>query len=140
MFGVVRVLIDANQQRKEFTMGRRKAVPLSEAPAPDNSSKKVRRRALSLERREDQLISLAYDLVEERIRNGTATSAETVEFLKRGSTKARLEKEIMEEQKKYMKAKTEAMESAKRVEELYSEAMVAFRSYQSTQPDDKDIP
>lgn len=140
MFGVVRVLIDANQQRKEFTMGRRKAVPLSEAPDPDNSSKKVRRRALSLERREDQLISLAYDLVEERIRNGTATSAETVEFLKRGSTKARLEKEIMEEQKKYMKAKTEAMESAKRVEELYSEAMVAFRSYQSTQPDDKDIP
>lgn len=121
-------------------MGRRKAVPLSEAPAPDNSSNKVRRRALSLERREDQLISLAYDLVEERIRNGTATSAETVEFLKRGSTKARLEKEIMEEQKKYMKAKTEAMESAKRVEELYSEAMVAFRSYQSTQHDDKDIP
>ena len=117
-------------------MGRRKKVPVDQVPVPDISSNKPRRRARSLERREDQLIALAYDLVEERIRNGTATSQETVEFLKRGSTKARLEKEIMEEQKKYMKAKTEAMESAKRVEELYSEAMIAFRSYQPSAPDE----
>lgn len=121
-------------------MGRRKKVPTEKVPVPENSSKPIRRRARSLERREDQLIALAYDLVEERIRNGTATSAETVEFLKRGSTKARLEKEIMEEQKKYMKAKTEAMESAKRVEELYTEAMVAFRSYQSAPADDEIVP
>lgn len=120
-------------------MGRRKKVPVEGIPVPDISSRKPSRKARSLERREDQLIALAYDLVEERIRNGTATSQETVEFLRRGSTKARLEKEIMEEQKKYMKAKTEAMESAKRVEELYSEAMTAFRSYQSSPPPEDEV-
>ena len=121
-------------------MGRRKKVPFDEVPTPDISSKPKSRRARSLERREDQLIALAYDLVEERIRNGTATSQETVEFLRRGSTKARLEKEIMEEQKKYMKAKTEAIESAKKIEELYSEAMRSFRSYQPTPPDEEELP
>lgn len=120
-------------------MGRRKKVPVEEVPIPEISSKPVRRRARSLARREDQLIALAYDLVEERIRNGTATSQETVEFLRRGSTKARLEKEIMEEQKKYMKAKTEAIESAKKIEALYSEAMVAFRSYQTSSPADEEL-
>lgn len=120
-------------------MGRRKKVPFDEVPTPDISSKPKSRRARSLERREDQLIALAYDLVEERIRNGTATSQETVEFLRRGSTKARLEKEIMEEQKKYMKAKTEAIESAKKIESMYSEAMKAFRSYQPTPPDEEEL-
>lgn len=120
-------------------MGRRKKVPIETVPVPEFSSKPMTRKARSLERREDQLIALAYDLVEQRIRNGTATSQETVEFLRRGSTKARLEKEIMEEQKKYMKAKTEAMESAKRIEAMYSDAMAAFSSYRSATPDDEDV-
>lgn len=118
-------------------MGRRKRVPFNEDALPDFPDEPKHFSARDLKRREDQLIALTYDLVERRIRNGTATSQETVEFLRRGSVKARLEKEIMEEQKKYMKAKTEAMESAKRVEELYSEAMAAFRSYQSTPQDDE---
>lgn len=121
-------------------MGRRKKVPIETVPVPEFSSKPMTRKARSLERREDQLIALAYDLVEQRIRNGTATSQETVEFLRRGSTKARLEKEIMEEQKKYMKAKTEAMESAKRIEAMYSDAMAAFSSYRSSTPDDEELP
>lgn len=120
-------------------MGRRKKVPIEEVPVPEISPKSRFRKARSLERREDQLIALAYDVVEERMRNGTATSQETVEFLKRGSTKARLEKEIMEEQKKYMKAKTEAIESAKRIEALYEDAMSAFRSYQPSVPDDEIV-
>lgn len=120
-------------------MGRRKKVPIETVPVPEFSSKPMTRKARSLERREDQLIALAYDLVEQRIRNGTATSQETVEFLRRGSTKARLEKEIMEEQKKYMKAKTEAMESAKRIEAMYSDAMAAFSSYRPSPSDDEDV-
>lgn len=120
-------------------MGRRKKVPIETVPVPEFSSKPMTRKARSLERREDQLIALAYDLVEQRIRNGTATSQETVEFLRRGSTKARLEKEIMEEQKKYMKAKTEAMESAKRIEAMYSDAMAAFSSYRPPPSDGEDV-
>ena len=76
-----------------------------------NSSGKMRP-ALSPEARENQMIS---QLI--------------TEFVKRGSTKARLEKEILEEQKELMAAKTESLQSAKRIEELYENALNAMRSY-----------
>ena len=46
-----------------------------------------------------------------------------------GSTKERLEREIMKEQKEMLKAKTEALKSEKRVEELYAQALDAMRKY-----------
>lgn len=91
--------------------------------------------AMTPEARENQLIALAYDLVEQRIRNGTATSQETTHFLKLGSSKARAEKEKMEKEIKLLTAKTEALESQKRVEELYSNALEAMRTYQGTKDD-----
>ena len=51
------------------------------------------RPALTPEARENQLISIAYDLVEKRLLEGTASSQETTHFLKLGSTKERKEKE-----------------------------------------------
>lgn len=118
-------------------MGRRSKEPTESVVNAASLPQTRRRRARSLEQREDQLIGLAYDLVEERMRNGTATSQETVEFLKRGSTKARLEKEMIEEEIKLKRARTEAMESMKRMEEQYAEAMKAFTSYRGT-PGGKD--
>lgn len=79
--------------------------------------------------REDQLISMAYDLVEQRIRDGSATGAELVQLLKWGSSKERLEKELLERDLELKQAKTEALQSAKRIEELYDEAIKAMRSY-----------
>ncbi len=93
-----------------------------------NSSRKMRP-ALSPEARENQMISLAMDLAEQQLRDGTASSQLITEFVKRGSTKARLEKEILEEQKELMAAKTESLQSAKRIEELYENALNAMRSY-----------
>jgi hypothetical protein len=87
------------------------------------------RPALTPEARENQLISLAVDLVEERLRNGTASSQETTHFLKLASTKARLEKEILEKQKDLIEAKTENYKSNSDLKELYSEALNAFRVY-----------
>lgn len=75
------------------------------------------------------MISLAMDLAEQQLRDGTASSQLITEFVKRGSTKARLEKEIMEEQKELLAAKAESLKSAKRVEELYAEAIKAMRTY-----------
>lgn len=43
--------------------------------------------------------------------------------------KERIEREILKEQKDLIKAKTEALKSEKRVEELYSEALEAMRRY-----------
>lgn len=96
--------------------------------------------ALSPEARENQLISLAYDEVERRIRDGTATSQELVHFLKLGSSRDRIEKEILSHQNELIQAKTEALQSAKHIEELYSNAIEAMRSYTgSAGSDDENV-
>lgn len=99
------------------------------ASGTNNSSTKKRRPALTPEARENQLIALAVDLVEKRLIEGTASSQETTHFLKLASSKARIEKEILERQKDLITARTEALQSQKRVEELYAEAIKAMRKY-----------
>lgn len=87
------------------------------------------RPALTPEAREGQLISLATDLAEKQLREGTASSQVISHYLKLGSTKERIEKEILERQKELITAKTEALKSAKRIEELYTDAISAMRRY-----------
>lgn len=87
------------------------------------------RPALTDEARENRLISEALDLVEQRIRNGTASSQETTHFLKLGSTKHKLEIEKLRAENALLKAKTEALESQKKTEELFAEAIAAFKDY-----------
>ncbi len=94
-----------------------------------NTPKNKTRPALTPEARENQLISLAIDCVEERLRNGTASSQEVTHFLKLASQKARLEQEILEKQKELIEAKTESLKSEQRIEELYMQAVNAMRSY-----------
>lgn len=96
----------------------------------------------TIESRENQIIRLAYDLVEQRIKKGTATSQEVTEFIKMGSSKAQLEKVRLEKENQLLEAKREALESQKNVEKLYSNAMKAFRTYsgqeEELQDDDYD--
>lgn len=92
-------------------------------------SVRPRRPALSPEARENQMIALAVDLAEKQLMDGTASSQVITHYLKLGSTKERLEMEILEKQKDLMTAKTEALQSAKRIEELYKDAISAFREY-----------
>lgn len=87
------------------------------------------RRASSPTARENQLIALAYDVAEKQLREGTASSQVISHFLKLGSTCGRLEQDILTEQKKLIKAKTENLESAKKSEELYANALNAMRKY-----------
>ena len=96
-----------------------------------NAEKPTRkiRPALTPEARENQLISLATDLVEQRLLDGTASSQETTYFLKQGSLKTKLEMEKLKEENALLKAKTENLQSQKRVEELYMEALNAMRNY-----------
>lgn len=96
------------------------------------------RPALNPEARENQMISLAMDLAEQQLLDGTASSQLITEFVKRGSTKARLEKEILEEQKELMAAKTQSLQSAQRIEELYTNALNAMRSYSGQGGDSDD--
>jgi hypothetical protein len=102
----------------------------------DNKPKRRRAPATTPEARENQLISLAVDLAEKQLLEGTASSQVISHYLKLGSTKERIEKEILQEQKKLITAKTEALQSAKRVEELYGNALKAMRSYSGQGGDD----
>lgn len=104
-------------------------MPKGKAKASSNSSPSKLRPALTPEARENQLISLATDLVEQRLRDGSASSQETTHFLKLGSTKNRLEMEKLKEENKLLRAKTESIQSQKRVEELYTEALNAMKKY-----------
>lgn len=85
--------------------------------------------ATTPEGRENQLIAAAYDLAEERILNKTASAQEITHFLKMGSQKERLEREILAEQRKLVTAKTESLASAKRMEEYYQQAIEAMKRY-----------
>lgn len=87
------------------------------------------RPALTPEARENQLIYLATNLAEQQLLDGTASSQVITHYLKLGSTKERIEKEILEKQKELIEAKTESLQSAKRIEELYANAITAMRRY-----------
>lgn len=101
-----------------------------------NSSKKMRP-ALTPEARENQLISLAMDVAEQQLIEGTASSQVVAHFLKLGSTRGRMEREKLRRENELLKAKTESLQSAQRTEELYENALKAMKSY-SGSGDDSD--
>lgn len=95
--------------------------------------------ALTPEGRENQLIALAYDLVEKRLREGTASSQETTAILRLASQKEQLEQEKLKKELAMIDAKTQQLKSQANIEQLYSEAIKAMKSY-SGQDDDNDEP
>lgn len=98
------------------------------------------RPATNPEARENQLISLAIDLAEKQLMEGTATSQVITHYLKLGSTKERIEKEILERQKDLLEAKTKALEAQQRMDELYSKAIEAMRRYSGDMSyEDEDV-
>lgn len=101
-------------------------------------TKPRRRPATNPEERENELISLAYDVVEERLRNGTATSQETTHFLKAGSIKNQMEMEKLKRENDLLIAKVENLESQRKVEDLYEAAIAAMRVYSGHGDDDED--
>jgi hypothetical protein len=99
------------------------------AKKSDAESARKMRPALTPEARENQMISLAVDLAEKQLMEGTASAQVITHYLKLGATTARLEKEKLERENELLKAKTKALESAERVEELYANAINAMRNY-----------
>lgn len=99
---------------------RRQPLPKNQSPRPP---------ATTVEGRENQLVSLAVDLAEQQLREGTASAQVISHYLKLGSTRERLEQERLEQENELLKARVDAMASAKKVEELYAQALDAMRSY-----------
>lgn len=105
----------------------------------ENSKKTTKiHKAMSPEARENQIIALAMDKAEERIRNGTASSQEIVHFLRLGTEKARLEKEKLAKENELLRAKTENLEMQKRSEELTEKVIKAMKEYNGIISDEEE--
>ena len=85
--------------------------------------------AKSPEAREQQLISLAIDNIEEQLRNGTASSQLLSQLLRMASTRDKLERERLIQQTELLKTQRAAIEAQETAEALYEEAMDAMRTY-----------
>lgn len=92
--------------------------------------------ATTLEGRNDQLIAAAFDLVEKRIHNGTASAQETVHFLKLGSSLNRLQEEKVRKEALMLEVRAEEMKNRNNGEELMERALAAFRGYSGEEPVD----
>lgn len=97
-----------------------------------------RKVASSAAARESQVIAMAYDLAEKQIREGTASAQVITHFLKMGSTKEREERETMKEQRRLMAAKTKTYENNQRLENLFTDALKAMKTYSGNGSDDGD--
>ena len=93
------------------------------------NQKRAMRPALTPDAKEKQMISLATDLAEQQLRDGTASSQLITHYLKLGSMREKLERERLEEENKLRRAKTKAMENAEEVKVLYEQALRAMRNY-----------
>lgn len=90
----------------------------------------------TLEARENQLILLATNLAERQLREGTASSQVIAHYLKLGTTRERLEQERLKQENELVKAKTKKYHSDSHADELYREALDAFRSYTGSVSDE----
>lgn len=93
------------------------------------NSKRSTARATSPEEQESRCVSLAMDLAEKQLREGTASSQVITQFLKIGTQRERAELEKLELEKDLLKAKTKSYQSAEEIKELYSAAIDAMRKY-----------
>lgn len=109
---------------------------------PKREAKPIKRRrrskALTAEDRENECISLAYDLVEQRLRDGTATAAETVHFLKLGSSREKIERKHIQTKIDYEEVKADSIASQRTSEETYLNAIKAFRRYSGAGDEDEE--
>ncbi len=98
------------------------------------------RPALSPEARENQLISLAIDLAEKQLIEGTASAQVITHYLKLGTSIQKLEKEKLERENELLLAKTKAIASTEHMEELYADAIRMMKEYRGENSDgDEDI-
>ena len=88
-----------------------------------------RRAAMSPEARENQMISLAVDVAEKQMLEGTASSQVITHFLKLGSRKEQLEREKLENENELLRTRIKALESSEKSEEMYAKVLRAIKEY-----------
>jgi hypothetical protein len=117
-------------------MGRRKKEPESDWEVVPNLPADIPKpvnRSYTEEGRRNQLINEAYDLVEKRLVEGTATSQETVFFLRLGAEQTKLEEEKLKAEVELKKAQAEALHKNGSSDELYQRVLSALSTYKGSE-------
>lgn len=84
----------------------------------------------TLEAREREMVSLAVDLAEKQLREGTASAAVIQHYLKLGASDYELRKERLQRQNELYAAKKEAIDRDAQNEEIAKNAVAAMMRYQ----------
>lgn len=87
--------------------------------------------ATTPEEREKQLIALAVDAAEEKIRSGKVPTAVLVHYLKLATVREELEKEKLRKEIALLETRKQVADSSMRMEELYASAIKAITTYGS---------
>ena len=95
------------------------------------SSEPVRpiRPALNPESRQNQMISMAENLAEKWLQDGTAPAQVVTHYLKLGTMRERLELERLKGEIKLQEAKTKALGDVEEIKVMYANALKAMRTY-----------
>ena len=105
-----------------------------------SDTKRTRGRpAATPEERENEMISLAIDLAEKQLREGTATPSVIVHYLKLGSIRGQLENQMLEKKTELVSAQADAVKSNAKSEEMYEKAIAAMRIYGGHGGDDENL-
>jgi hypothetical protein len=83
------------------------------------------------ENREQQLISLAVNLAEKQLRDGTASPSVINHYLKMASRRETLERDILEKQSRLIDVKAQNIAKEKEQEEMAKAALEAMKNYSS---------
>lgn len=94
-----------------------------------DKDKTTKHKSISPEGRERQMIALAEDLAEEKLRDGTASSQVICHYLKLGTEREALEREKIQRENELLEAKKDTLETEQKREELYEAALRAFTTY-----------
>ena len=102
---------------------------MADSKNKESTPRKRRPPATTLQGRENQMISLAVDLAEKQLSDGTASAQVVTHYLKLATTREKLEQEKLARENELLKARSESLESGKKIEELYANAIDAMRGY-----------
>lgn len=96
-------------------------------------SKRSIKPSMNPESRDMQMASLAYDLAEKQLLDGTASPSVIGHFLKIASKRETIELDILEKQKVLTEAKTASLGKDRDAEVLAKAAMEAMTKYRSSE-------
>ena len=112
------------------------------AGSSKDPEKRARRRppARTPEVRESEMIALAVDVAEKKLRDGTASAPIITHYLKLATSRNRLEEAKLANENKLLEARSKDLESKANQEELYKKALEAMSAYsgQSTEEYNED--